>query len=198
MNPAFLTFIILAIMALTGMAVPVRAAECPVDTERLLQLTPDAFDQDRNGGWRTLASRTGCEKAAADLIKTYIARNWGRIDQGSLHILYWHAGQLQAQAGDGRLAIPLLMAGVAPDQRRLDMGFHEYALGTIAFLNGDLAGLKAARQRLSVLPQPDTLKAEFKDHWPPNLGVLDGLIRCFGSSYAIAYGNDCPKDQAGR
>lgn len=196
MKPPFLPCMALLILALAGMAVPARAAECPVETERLLQLTPDAFDQDKNGGWRTLASRTGCEKAAADLIKTYIARNWGRIDQGSLHILYWHAGQLQALAGDSQPAIPLLMAGVAPDQRRLDMGFHEYALGTIAFLNGDLAGLKAARQRLSVLPQPVTLKAEFKDHWPPNLGVLDGLIRCFGSSYAIAYGDACPQKQA--
>lgn len=69
-----------------------------VDTEQLLALSPDAFDQDMNGGWRLLAGRTGCEKDASALIKTYIERNWGKIGQANLHIMYWHAGQLEATA----------------------------------------------------------------------------------------------------
>lgn len=194
MTTYFLRAVLLLTVLMGAEVATGHAGECPVAEERLLHLSPDAFDQDVNGGWHTLADHAGCEKAAADLIRRYIAQNWGRIAQGDLHVMYWHAGQLEALAGDYLQAVPLLMAGVSPDRGR-DIGFHEYALGTIAFLHRDLAGLKAARQRLSALPQPAALKAEFGDHWPPNLRVLDGLIRCFGSSYAVAYGNDCPREQ---
>ncbi|MDG5495946.1 hypothetical protein [Niveispirillum sp. BGYR6] len=175
-------------------------AACAVDTEKMMQLAPEAFDQDKEGGWRPLAARTGCEKATANLINTYIERNWGRIPQGLIHLMYWHAGQMEARAGDYRLAIPLMMAGVAPTQRTQEMGFHEYAQGTIAFLNRDLAGLRAARQRLASLPEPAWFKEEFKEapsiKWPANLNVLDGFIRCFDAPYATAYGNSCPQAKA--
>lgn len=181
------------------MSAPLAAAsgtECAVDTERMLQLSPDAFDQDMFGGWRQLASRPGCETAAVDLIKAFIARNWARIGPDRLPLLYWHAGQLEAMAGNYQQAVPLLMAGVDPGKRRVEMGFHEYALGTIAFLDGDIAGLKAARQRLASTPEAPWYAAEFKagkvTSWPFNLGVLDGLIRCFGSPYRVAYANGCP------
>ncbi|MFC7334628.1 hypothetical protein [Rhodocista pekingensis] len=174
-----------------------KAADCAVETGPMLQLSPDAFDQDMTGGWRNLASRDGCAKAAADLIRTYIDHNWGRIPQKNLHAMYWHAGQMEALAGDYQKAIPLLMAGVSPTARGREMGFHDYAQGTIAFLNRDLAGLKAARQRLSVLPEPAWFKTEFKDSssitWPANLSILDSLIRCFESPYAVAYAGICPE-----
>jgi hypothetical protein len=176
------------------------AAACAVDTEKMMQLAPDAFDQDKEGGWRPLAARPGCEKATSNLINSYIERNWGRIPQRLLHVMYWHAGQMEALAGDYRLAIPLMMAGVAPTQRTQEIGFHEYAQGTIAFLNRDLTGLRAARERLAALPEPDWFKEEFKGAtvhpWPANLNVLDRLIRCFDAPYAIAYGNSCPQAKA--
>ncbi|MEA1647845.1 hypothetical protein UAJ10_02275 [Nitrospirillum sp. BR 11164] len=189
--------LIAAIASATGQDGPkgTESGQCAVDTEQMMQLTPTAFDQDMNGGWRTLASRSGCEKAAANLIESYIRHNWHRLDQENLHVMYWHEGQMEAIAGDNHLAIPLLMAGVTPDKRRLDMGFYEYSLGTVAFLNRDLPGLKAARQRLAALPEPPWFKAEFKGAmaWPANLNVLDGLIRCFDFPYAVAYGDSCPK-----
>lgn len=161
-----------------------------------MDLAPDAFDQDMLGGWRVIASQKGCEKAAADLIKSYISHNWARIGQRNLHVMYWHAGQMEAFAGNYRQAVPLLMAGVSPEKRRVEMGFYEYAQGTIAFLNGDLIGLKAARQRLAVVPEPswygEELKAGRMTNWPINLSVMDNLIRCFGFPYSIAYGNSCP------
>ena len=72
-------------------------------------------------------------------------------------------------------------------------------MGTVAFLNGDRAGLEAARARLAATPEPDNwaeVTASFREKynvqikWPMNLDVLDGLIACFGKSYDEAYG-DC-------
>lgn len=169
---------------------------CAADIDVMMQLDPDAFDQDMWGGWRSLAARKGCEKAAAELIKTYITRNWNRLSSEKLSMMHWHAGQLEAFAGDYNQAVPLLMAGTSPEKRRVEMGFHEYALGTIAFLNGDLRGLKAARERLAATPKPTWYAAERKAgrllSWPLNLDVLDSLIQCFGSPYAVAYNNACP------
>ncbi|MDZ5649896.1 hypothetical protein [Nitrospirillum sp. BR 11828] len=176
---------------------PVKPAHCTVDTEQMMQLEPKAFDQDMNGGWRPLASQDGCEKAAADLIKTYIDRNWRKLEPSSLHPLYWHEGQMEAAVGDYRAAKALMMAGVNPDKRGMELGFYEYALGTIAFLNRDLAGLKASRRRLAALPEPSWFKVEFEGtglQWPANLSVLDSLIRCFNAPYAIAYMDKCPAE----
>ncbi|MGV3624986.1 MAG: hypothetical protein ACO1OB_29470 [Archangium sp.] len=79
----------------------------------------------------------------------------------------------------------LLAAGVNPGG---DVDFLEYALGTIAFLRRDRAGLEAARARLARMPPPadfEAMAAELKKKygqtilWPPNLDVLDGLSHCF-------------------
>lgn len=172
--------------------------DCPIDQNALLSLTPEKFDQDLMGGWRKLAAKPGCEEAAASLIQKYIEVNADTIPIGSLHPMYWHVGQLKAFAGDSEGAIPFLMAGVNPSQRGRDIGFHHYAQGTMAFLDGDLAGLKAARDRLSALPKPDWFATQPAKgrilNWPLNLGVLEGLIRCFGHPYTVAYGDACPED----
>ena len=44
---------------------PPAAAACAVDEKSLLQLAPDKFDQDLDGGWRPLEQKAGCEAAAA-------------------------------------------------------------------------------------------------------------------------------------
>ena len=168
---------------------------CYDDAESLFALTADEFDQTFGGGWRVVAAREGCENAAAELIKTYIARNHARIELASLHAMYWHVGQLKAFAGEDREAVSYLMAGVNPAQRGRDLGLHEYATGTVAFLNRDRDGLAAARARLSELPPPDWYEAERAagrmTAWPANLGVLDNLIRCFDAPYSVAYSNSC-------
>ena len=99
-------------------------------------------------------------------------------------------------AGDYRRAIPLMMGGVQDDGGEID--FVDYALGTIAFLQRDHAGLLAARERLAAFPKPPG----FKDKvtvvqagqpvtvtvtWPANLDVLDRLIGCYDKPYREAY-----------
>lgn len=173
---------------------PARAAACEVDTSAMLKLSPDQFDQDLNGGWRTLGHQPGCELAAADLIAAYRKAHWGALTSSELHTSYWHEGQGRAMAGRYAEAVPLLMAGVDPK----DVGDREdYALGTIAFLDHDLAALKAARARLAKTPEPPDWSeavARYKGQgrelkWPMNLDILDGLIRCFDKPYREAYGS---------
>ncbi len=171
-------------------------ADCTVDTPAMLKLAPAQFNQDLQGGWRPLGNREGCAGAAADLLAAYRAAHWGTLTPQQLHINYWHEGQAPAMAGQAKAAIPLLMDGVDPDG---EDGFYEYGLGTVAFLNHDLAALKAARARLAAMAQPAWFakaaahaKAKYGSvmTWPLNLNVLDGLIRCYGRPYKEAYG--CP------
>ena len=192
----------LAFVALLQTAAPVPATvatdACAYDREAMMALSPDAFDQDLSGGWRALEEKPGCTEAAADLLKDWREAHRAELKIGDLHINYWHEGQLRAGLdGQTQRAIRLLMAGVNP---QVDGdGFQDYALGTVAFLNGDRAGLEAARARLAATPEPDNwaeVTASFREKynvqikWPMNLDVLDGLIACFGKSYDEAYG-DC-------
>ena len=169
-------------------------ADCAVDTAAMLKLDPAQFDQDMAGGGRPLADREGCEVAAADLLAAYRDAHRGTLNAAQLHLSYWHEGQLRASAGQSDRAIPLLMAGVDADDQ---IGFYEYALGTVAFLRGDLASLRAERDRLAAMPKPSWFakaaadakaKHGFEPKWPLNLDVLDGLIACFGQPYKVAYG----------
>jgi hypothetical protein len=159
----------------------------------MLKLTPDQFDQDMDGGWRILARRVGCDLAVADLIASYRKSHWGVMTPSQVHLSYWHEGQARAVAGHYTEARPLLMEGVNSD----DLGnFADYALGTIAFLDHDLAALKAARERMANIPKPPnwdamaaSLQAKWKRRvtWPANLSVLDGLVACFDKPYREAY-----------
>jgi hypothetical protein len=183
-------------------APPVAPSGCEVDTSAMLRLTPDKFDQDLKGGWRTIAHRPGCELAAADLIAAYRTAHWGSLKTGDLHTSYWHEGQARARAGRYADAVPLLMAGVDPEGGD---GFDDYALGTIAFLHRDLPALEAARARLAALPEPPGFEEAFAKYkaktnrtlrWPMNLDVLDGLIACFDKPYRDAYGCEVAKPAA--
>lgn len=189
---------LIALMSLAiTQAQPIPTAACPHDRAALLALTPAAFDQDPQGGWRTLAAAPGCAAAAADLIAEYRSTNRAQLSPGELHINFWHEGQLRAGLGQVQAATRLMMAGVNPETP--DSGFSDYALGTIAFLHRDRAGLIAARERLAVLPKPvdfdraaERFKATygFELKWPANLSVLDNLITCFERPYNEAYA-DC-------
>ena len=173
---------------------------CAHDRAAILALSPEAFDQDMNGGWRPLADRSECRAVAADLLAAYRHARWADLGPDQLHLNYWHEGQIRASLDQRDRAVRLLMAGVNPNES--GSGFEEYALGTVAFLRNDRPALDAARARLAALPKPEGFqrgadafreKYGFEVKWPMNLDVLDGLITCFGKSYDEAYG-DCRPD----
>jgi len=179
------------------------APACAYDREAMMALSPDAFDQDLSGGWRALEQKPGCTETAADLLADWREAHRAELKIGDLHINYWHEGQLRAGLGQTQRAVRLLMAGVNPEVQ--GDGFQEYAIGTVAFLNGDRAGLEAARARLAATPEPDNwaeTTASFREKygvtikWPMNLEVLDGLIACFGKPYDEAYGGACRSQAA--
>lgn len=171
---------------------------CAHDRAALLALSPEAFDQRMDSGWRPLASRPECREVAADLLAEYRAANWGSLSPDELHVNYWHEGQIRASLGQTARATRLLLAGVNPGGEA--NGFEEYAIGTVAFLNGDREALQAARDRLAATPAPadwpdrvaairEQLGVEVQ--WPMNLNVLDGLLACFGQPYRDAYRSSC-------
>jgi hypothetical protein len=173
-------------------------APCAYNREAMLALSPRAFDQDPKGGWRPLADRPACLRAAAELLAAYRTAHWGTLKPGELHLSYWHQGQVLALAGDGAAATPYLMAGVRPEDDLID--FADYAIGTVAFLQHDREGLVEARQRLAARPPPSDWSrtvARFEQAtgrppaWPVNLDVLDGFLACFDRPYVEAYGRAC-------
>ena len=166
------------------------AQVCDYDRDAMLALDEQAFDQDMNGGWRTLA-RDPCLEVAADLIRDY-----REVNEIETSISYWHEGQLRATAGMRDEAIPLLeKARHDPDEDKF--GWNYYVDATIAFLNSDKAALEKARENLAQIHKPENLPMNdingnpIEISWPPNLDVVDGLIACFEKNYSEAYGINC-------
>lgn len=171
--------IILAIVAATP------SPTCVYDPQ-IVALGFETFDQDMTGGWRALAEQPGCELKAADLLGEY-----RRKHASQLRILYWHEGQLRAEAGDSTAAVTLM------EQSRIVgrdvIGWNAYVDATIAFLTNNRPALARARARLASWPQPgaDEYMLAPGKTWPLNLKVVDGFITCFGKSYRVAYGDEC-------
>ncbi|MDT3554970.1 hypothetical protein ROV95_02095 [Stenotrophomonas maltophilia group sp. msm1] len=107
---------------------PPKAPDCRYDRAAMLAMEPDAFDQDLEGGWRTLADR-GCHREAADLLAAYAALPKAA---GNTMIL-WHEGQMRAEAGQYPQAVALMQRTYKPTDT--DPGYwNAYVDGTIAFL----------------------------------------------------------------
>jgi hypothetical protein len=178
-----MSFPLLILAASMAMARP----HCDVEQETLLALPERAFDQDLEGGWRALAARSKCRRAAADLIAAY-----RRAHPAASSILRWHEGQLRASVGQTRRAISLFEASRHLDNTD-DWGWNDYVDATVAFLRRDRMALTAARERLAARPKPPTWNPRDPQGralpiaWPVNLNVVDGLIRCFDKSYDQAY-----------
>ena len=161
---------------------------CSYDRAKMLALSQRAFDQDMHGGWRALAERKGCREAAADLIRDY-RRHW----KSSQSILFWHEGQLRAMIGQKARAISLFEKArfTGPDPG----GWNLYVDATIAFMRKNLVALRRDRDALARMPRPtswpprDAYGHVVNISWPPNLNVVDGLIRCFRQPYKDAYAN---------
>ncbi len=176
---------VFAYLAALLIAVPPTPKTCAVDTEKMLALDVDAFDQDLVGGWRPLALRPECEEAAANLLALYQQRH-----PRASYLLPWHEGQIRLGLGQTKRAIPLLEnSRRAPPPKGKDTGWNFYVDATLAFARGDLKALKTARARLAALRKPAEFPTTIK--WPMNLEVVDGLINCFGRPYNDAYDLAC-------
>lgn len=187
---ALITTLLLAMQPVTEQLDPTimpaaTAPPCVSDEAALLALSPEAFDQDLDGGWRSIAARPECQSEAADLIARYrlAAMGWQRL-------LAWHEGQLRALSGDSSAAIVLMRSARRPeiDEGSPNGQWNAYVDATIAFLEHDRDAIAAARSQLiAAPPQSGWTGAE-----PMNLTVVDKLIKCFDRSYADAYGSaDC-------
>jgi hypothetical protein len=191
------------LLASCGAAPPQASSQaaCNIDRTRALALDETQFDQDMSGGWRAVASKPGCNLAAADLLRDY--RQAHRPDAG---LLYWHEGQLRAFAGQSQQAIALMERARKPEGADR-AGWNVYLDATIAFLRRDKAALDNARLKLAAFPAPtgkvlplvidgfmevDMANGEKrKVRWPPNIDVVDGLVHCFDKPYAEAYATAC-------
>lgn len=174
-----------AFLLMASMVTGPAAKPCGYDREKMLALDERTFDQDGKTGWRILEENPRCYVAAADIIRDY-----RKAHHSSASILFWHEGQMRASAGQTKAAIPLFeKSRKQPDPA----GWNLYVDGTIAFLRHDRHALQAARDRLAALPTPADWHAvgpdgkPFPIKWPPNLNVLDGLLKCFDRSYDEAY-----------
>jgi hypothetical protein len=180
---------------------------CAHDREQLLSLSEKEFDQPAQpeGGWRGLTAKAGCGLVAADPIRDYRARH-----QSQSVTLRWHEGQLRAMAGQRQEAILLMVQSKWPREQDA-AGWNLYVDATVAFLRDDYIALKSARDALAaVLPPAESgLRLLGDGHvelklfngqtarrrWPPNLDVVDGLLRCFGKPYGDAYRTKCRRSQ---
>jgi len=175
-----------ALIVASAIAAASPAPACAYDRDRLLSLDQNAFDQDLNGGWRALADKPGCRLAAADLLRDY-----RQAHHSTDRILFWHEGQLRAEAGEDQAALALFEQSRAKEPDAF--GWNLYVDGTIAFLRHDRAALQAARDKLAKVPKPANFHPVTPDgkpmqiKWPPNLNVLDGFLHCFDRSYDFAY-----------
>lgn len=184
----------LAAAAATSDSTP-PTPDCHVDHAAMMALPVNAFDQDMDGGWRALDMRKGCQEAAADLIADY-----RRLPKAQgIGLLAWHEAQIRADLGQSERAIALMRESYKTEAED-KTGWNPYVDGTVAFLRKDRAALEQARARLAGVIPPPSIEVkdghyimsvdgeELRVPWPPNLNVLDGLLRCFDQDYTTAYG----------
>lgn len=176
------TMLLIAQAATVAPVSAAPAAICIVDEDAMLALAPEAFDQDFNGGWRTVYTRPECRGDAARIIALYreASTRWQRI-------MAWHEGQIRAELGETEAAIVLMQMARRPE---VENGSHNgqwnaYVDASIAFLSRDRAGVESARQRLIDAPPP----ARWTGDRPMNLSVVDRYLRCFDWPLGEAYGS---------
>ena len=162
-----------------------KADSCASKADAMLDLSFRDFDQGSRG-WRSLDASFACSDHADDALAAYRARHASDLSVANASLLMWHEAQVLAGQGDTERATSLMKEAAwvgEPEWQRL------YREGSVAFLEGDLARLRAKRNSLAQLPRDGGLTTpdETEASWPPNLDVLDGLIACFGKPYDTAY-----------
>jgi hypothetical protein len=194
--------------------VPVKTqktfAECVADPTPYLALEWENFDQGaapdgRVWGWREVAAKPGCETAAADLVATWTGQNGKGLDEPTRLMMGFHEGQIRAMGGDYVRAAKLIEAARAEWDRKPEGA--AYVDATLAFLNGDRAGLMAARQRMMAVPEPADFanlqklyreQAGFEPKWPMYIETVDKMITCWGKGYTGMPDGDCEWRPASR
>ena len=176
-----------------------KVKPCQYNRSEMLNLDFRSFDQnlsDGGGGWRKIL-KPGCERVVADLIRDYRREN-----RSTQNVLVWHEGQMRAMAGQYLQAIKLFERSRQVED---ETGWNAYVDATIAFLKKDKRRLMAARGRLAKVEHspefppltngyfqvPDGSGKPVFIRWPPNIDVVDGLIKCFDKPYGVAYGLGC-------
>ncbi|MCI0537500.1 MAG: protein kinase [Verrucomicrobiales bacterium] len=142
------------------------------------------FDQTPGQGWRALAEQRRFVEAA-QMIENYLT-NQTNLAMPARANLHFHAAQCLAFTGDAKTVLDAL--GHLKKARHSDWSpddpvkWNDYVAATEAFLKGDLAALKTARQQIAAGP-----KLNGK---PANLDMVDRLIANFGKPYVEVYGTD--------
>ena len=134
------------------------------------------FDQTEDQGWRRLAGQP-CLAEAADLIDFYRA-NRADLGPSSKVNLSFHAGQLQAMAGNYAEAIKRFRTAEVNPSVPPEFKWSEYVRATIAFLQHDAEELVRNRD----------LIADAGSFGPnqSNLKVVDRLVANFERPYKEA------------
>ncbi len=151
----------------------------------MLDLPFAAFDQGAEG-WRSLDGSLACADHADDVLAAYRSRHGPALGPANASLLMWHEAQVLAIQGDSARSLDLMRKAAYPGEPQWQQLYRE---GSIAFLEGEMAGLQTARDRLAGLPRDASLVVPDGKAvtWPPNLDVLDGFISCFGKPYSVAY-----------
>lgn len=142
--------------------------------QQLLALPLEAFDQDKQNGWRHVATRR-CFAAAAALVDQYAHAHRATLSTGQFAMLRWHAGQLYAYAGNTNTARARMLESIDPAEPTPPIfPWNDYVRATVAFLDGDRDLLLQHRQRIAATRSRG------------NLNVVDQLIERFGQPYLEA------------
>lgn len=179
-------FLMAALLALV--AGTAHAADCSYDRDKMMALGFRAFDQDMQGGWRSLDEKA-CLPQIRDLLHEYRETHQKDLVGGQYKLLTWHEGQIRATMGDNFTAIPMLSAWLDD----LTPAIRDYAAATIAFLQRDKPALLAARDKLIAEPKPEGFDERALGHsWPLNLVIVDAFVGCYEKPYAEVYDlDDC-------
>lgn len=173
-------------------AVDCAAEEQALIEDGVLELDFQSFDQDLEGGWRTLANR-GCMVEAATLIERYLEENPAAANERT-NLLHFHAGQVLAFSGETDRAIShfersfesfdlILQLREDEEDELADMlvGWNLYVEGTLAFLRRDREALTEALGEL---------RTHDDDVSRTNLAIVERFLENFDGTYADAYRSD--------
>lgn len=165
----------------------IAARDCRIEAASYFNQELAEFDQAPTG-WRGVAEGKNCIKEAADLIHDY--REHNELD---VHVLYFHEAQLRLSYNAYRHATLLLKKSFVEDDI---FGWNPYVSATIAFVRRDLAALERYRAEIMELTYPEDADLVDLDGkpvrlaWPPNIKVVNAMIKCFDKSYEQVLSDD--------
>jgi hypothetical protein len=162
----------------------------PPNTEAVLALPWNQFDQTEDSGWRMLSS-DGKHLEAAKLIEAYVDRHH-ELSVRQRALSNYHAGMqyvffARDHGGDPRAGIPdLEKAIVSGTGTGLPVDWNDLVLATKAFLMGDRPTLLAVKERVAALP-PGAAR------WLKSPRDVDDLLDNIGKPYGTWWPKEEPK-----